>query len=85
MATATAVAIAHGRGAGNFAGIGSPGIYRQPAYDMKLRGLSKMEVVLAERGASLAGNATYILITFKILLAVPIDFQIGMLVPLRYY
>lgn len=44
-----------------------------------------MEVVLAERGASLAGNAAYILITFNILLAVPVDFQIEMLVPLRYY
>ena len=85
MATATAVAIAHGRGAGNFAGMGSPGSYRQPAYDMKLRELSKMEVVLAERRASLAGNAAYILITFKIILVVPVDFQIGMLVPLRYF
>jgi len=43
-----------------------------------------MEVVLAERGASLAGNAAYMLITFNILLVVPVDFQIGMLVPLRY-
>ena len=44
-----------------------------------------MEVVLAERRASLAGNAAYILITFKIILVVPVDFQIGMLVPLRYF